>query len=415
MVKTFRYIIGAVAVTAALSLGSCSSDEPAAPDTELHEYTCRMVLTDPEAGRADGVSFVAGDNIYIYFTKDNGTSFRGNAVYQENGEWLLTYSSTAPVQNDNSGTACAAFGPEEAIAESQTYVHSVVLDKALYGTSDAQWSYRNDALELSAHLSPLNIRVRFVSDNKTSVMVKGFQTYDQINLRNMFLGVSEQNFAGSVFAPCLPTEINVDQETSGTAFSSMDYYFSALGNRNYVNAVGDSGEGVCTHPDGSACGASTIMVYNCNEPNWYYTRDLAEIQNIGKGSDLVITVPSQESHEGWKQVPNLIKEGPEVVDLNTVNSSSHYYDLDVTDFSGRAINFGVNKGESYSTLELTMNSVVVFKIGFYNTLSELSYYSVVNTSRYASATLSFYTNSSYNNFNNISFTEFPLYRPRIDK
>lgn len=406
MVKILKHM--AVAGIAALALSSCSSDEPAADITAQTTFTCPMTF---EGGSRAAVQFNVGDSLFVMLRPSGADIVEGIATMQTDGAWLFKYSATTALKNGGNGAAKVAFG-RNAIQPSTSYYKTVDNTKPLYGTDCGMWAYDNNRLELSAHMLPMNIRMKFTSPTEKTIMVKGVQTYNRLNLQHMFLGVSETTTA--LYCPCYPREISVGEQMDGTT-SSGDLYFSAIGNNHYVMGAGINATRLCTHEGGEDCKATTLFLYDTTHPDIYYTRDMKDIEGVDAGSDIVIAVPEPDNHTGWELHDNHIADGPELVS-NSVADSDNYYRWKVSDICGRAINFNLDKQTAYDHTYLVNfyqgKTYSIFRAN--SPAKENNFYSAIVSDRAGVASLGIYVLSSSTYYKNITYSEFPKYPTRID-
>ena len=248
----------------------------------FHTYSMRLnsSVNDFERGTRAGHSWSDGSKLHLQFF-ENENRITGTATYSmEEDTWTVT-------------TTKALVAPESAYCEAYYFVNpaaalstmvSMNLETIIYGDKKGSYNFEeDDAISVTASLSPLTGRIRFVGTPDANYIVSGLSTYTNYN-------VSANSFTSS--ARKLSVAIGED--------GSSDYYYALFENESQlvVNGEGKSA----------------------------YLRTFADYV-LSAGSSGFVTLPSNEDLGAWTlvNVDNLQEITlPEIsnVTMSTIRSKS---------------------------------------------------------------------------------------------
>ena len=250
------------------TLAACTNEEAfILPESAVDAggtITCRMVFDGSVDGygattrAAVGHKWEDGDRLYIRFL-GGGSTVTGCAVYSAGGGWTLNLSATPGIGDDKE---CEVYYFENATYKSNTEV-TLTAHSAVYHCPKGSYGYNGEDLYLSAQLSPMTGRVRFVSDSEQSFLLKGISFYTSFNL-------SKKEFLSSSSMPELLTAQEDVQYSTGYIYG---FY------------TDESTRGIEIHTDTAK-----------------YSRKFP-LSMLQAGMSGYITLPSVDSYDGWEIIP----------------------------------------------------------------------------------------------------------------
>ena len=250
------------------TLAACTNEEAfILPESAVDAggtITCRMVFEGSVDGygattrAAVGHKWEDGDRLYIRFL-GGGSTVTGCAVYSAGGGWTLNLSATPGIGDDKE---CEVYYFENATYKSNTEV-TLTAHSAVYHCPKGSYGYNGEDLYLSAQLSPMTGRVRFVSDSEQSFLLKGISFYTSFNL-------SKKEFLSSSSMPEFLTAQEDVQYSTGYIYG---FY------------TDESTRGIEIHTDTAK-----------------YSRKFP-LSMLQAGMSGYITVPSVDSYDGWEFSP----------------------------------------------------------------------------------------------------------------
>lgn len=240
---------------------SCSQEEvgEAEGDSSVHTYTMRLNTSFKEFGQATRAdySWADGSKLYLQFF-ENGSRITGTATFDlETDAWTVTTSKavTAP-----EGAHCEAYyflNPSVALSS------TVSLDLETVTYADKNGIYileegEEDVVAVTAVLSPLTGRIRFVGVPEKEYTVSGLATYTSYSLgTNTFVESSRK------------LSVSMDDEGSSEYFYALfegdpQLVVGGEGKAAYLRTFGDyvleaGSSGFVTFPSVEALGAWALV------------------------------------------------------------------------------------------------------------------------------------------------------------
>lgn len=280
--KTKSYILSAIAgslMVLAPLCTSCSSDieQLNQEETEMQVdengmYTAKMrfhVSKTPFDGASATRNAENGwednDIVFLTFTRANGETTKGHAVYNASkGEWSVNFELS--LVKDNT-TACKAYYIDgvkavDSILVAQTV--NVLPTMGVYADESATYFYpSNGTLEVTANLKPMTSRIRF-KDNGTTVDTETKYRMSQVKHISAF-----------------------DKEKMTLTEVETPIFFKMKDN-GYTDYI----YGTCAN--------STMRTMRITSPDCNYTTE-CESNMFVVGKSGWMNLPTPVSHNGWKQ------------------------------------------------------------------------------------------------------------------
>lgn len=387
---------------------SCSSDDVCVnePTKQVFEYTLNLYDTNHSRSE-DSHSFTVGDKLYLYFAGD--TEFSAFATYQDDAMWHLELNQA--LEPDDGGSCNVAYTEYgDLISTNNKYYYRLDSKTALYGTQEGKWSYYNGTISVYAHLVPQQLKIQFVSDKETTVMIKGVQPQDYFSVKTY-----DQWSNSDKYRPCYPQTITIGNKRADGKYTSDNYYFLGLG----TSLFGNGGEGYagCQHVYYYSEYFNRWVWKPCTLGDYIYIYDRQDIQHcyrrsipadIGQGASLIINVPTPESYDGWEMIDNQI---------STVENEpeSNYIHTDLTNTCGFSVNFSAKKNfDTSASLSVSTAGTLIFRLIAQNNVwanySAISYSArcdvqIIFSGKYSSDG----SDSPYNYYKDITYSHFPYY------
>ncbi len=177
-----------IAITAALALGSCSSEELSdmEPTNQNGKHTIQMKFVGEVVGFDQQNSSAAkvqtrattssswndGDKIYITFY-NGSTIVPGEATYSSASGWSVSYDGNLA---SGSSLKCEARYFVNATFSSSSLV-SLNSNSEIYEDLNATYAYSNGSLTVTATLSPKTGRIRFTGKSGEKIYTTGITVY----------------------------------------------------------------------------------------------------------------------------------------------------------------------------------------------------------------------------------------------
>ena len=207
--------LGLLCIWMLMGLCACSTDtadamhEEEVPPAIGFTYTMRLngLLSDFNQSARATHSWADGSKLYLQFI-ENGNRIQGSATFNlEEDTW--TVSTTSPLT-----------APDDAYCEvyyftnpSAALTSSVTMDLKTASYADKNGTYileEDDAIAVTASLSPLTGRIRFVGTPKTTYKISGLTTYTNYSASsNTFTAASRQ------------LSVSLDEEGSSSYFYAL--------------------------------------------------------------------------------------------------------------------------------------------------------------------------------------------------
>lgn len=242
---------------------SCSQEEvgEAEGDSSVHTYTMRLNTSFKEFGQATRAdySWADGSKLYLQFF-ENGSRITGTATFDlETDAWTVTTSKTVTAPE---GAHCEAYyflNPSVALSS------TVSLDLETVTYADKNGIYileegegEEDVVAVTAVLSPLTGRIRFVGVPEKEYTVSGLATYTSYSLgTNTFVESSRK------------LSVSMDDEGSSEYFYALfegdpQLVVGGEGKAAYLRTFGDyvleaGSSGFVTFPSVEALGAWALV------------------------------------------------------------------------------------------------------------------------------------------------------------
>lgn len=413
MVKCFEYKFLVLILSICMGLSSCESVEQeleSLPDKKF-DYVIKLTDYVKTRGREDG-TYKTGDKLYFYF-KGNLKS-DAVATYGSDSQWHITLNKE--LQTGDSGNCNVVFAEGGELGSTEYDYYKLDSFTSLYGTEDGQWEYYNGEISVYAHLSPQQVKVQFISENETEIMIKGVQPQDIFSVKSF----SHWTY-NDKYMPCFPQTIKVNNKSSDGKYYSEYYYCLGLGtdfyhtgtNHHYhysdiPNSYG--GYEKITEP----CNLKYIYIYDRANIQKCYRREFPT--DISNGCFLQIKVPTPNSHEGWEMIDNQIK----IID-NTPRGV--YIETGITNNCGFSVNFSVRKpfespvGAFGLTVKVGLHEI----FQMYKMNSTWENYSGISYEDNTQVEITFVgkagdaSDSPYNYYKDISYSHFPYYSEFIEE
>lgn len=290
----------------AVSFSSCESDsvlpEVDKPEIPSELHTCKLILNvtrteyDDATGTRAAYSWTNGDKIYLTFKVDSGTTY-GDAIYTD-GTWSVNYYGAL---SEGKATQCSAVYFEGAEFESSSVV-KLSAGTGIYEDTNGSYIFNNGTLSVTADLTPKVGRIRFAGTDDEEISVYGISHYTSYDCSN-------GKFSSSLGA--IPSKV-----VSG--YTPYLYGFFSDNEHPRLNMI--------TSTSG-------------------YTRGLSNTI-FQKGQSGYMTIPTEESHNGWQNSLIFEVNGVEFTMIPVVREEGNYF-LAETETTNELYGCIMNKTSSY--------------------------------------------------------------------
>ena len=375
------------------------------PSNDEREYILAFnEISDSRAGSQK--IFAEGDKLYFYFNGE--IKAEATAIFGEDSQWHITLSKE--LKAGDSGECNVAFTEGGELIPTEYDYFRTNSNTALYGTQDGHWEYSNGTISVFAHLYPLQVKLKFVSDTETDIMIKGIQPEDYFSVKQF----SHWTY-NDKYRPCFPQSIKINKKNADGKYVSDDYYCVGIGTDLYRESVNTTDPG-CSHYHYSnseyitdLCSLKKVFIYDRNNIDKCYNRKFPS--DITAGSSLIIKIPTPTSHDGWEMINNQIQ-------TITGERSGVYIFTGLTNNCGFSVNFSVKKNfGTTDDLNIYVGSQYIFRMIKPN--NKWENFSATSFNERTDSQIVFVgksgdaNDSPFNYFSDITYSHFPFYNNEL--
>lgn len=388
-------------------LSACDSTEIDFETSTNNRHEYLLNFSDTSISRSElQKDFSKGDKLYFYF---NGViTSEATAIFGDDSKWHITLNKE--LKEGDSGICNVVYTEGEGLIPTEYNYYTINPGTALYGSQDGHWEYSNGAISVFAHLYPLQVKLKFVADSETDIMIKGIQPEDYFSVK-LFSHWSYND----KYRPCYPQSIKINKEETDGKYVSDDYFCIGIGTGFYRSSQYIVNPG-CSHYHYSnsdyitdPCSLDQVYIYDRNNISKCYRRTFP--LDIAAGSSLIIKVPTPAAHEGWEMIDNQIQ-------TITGERRGVYIETGITNTCGYSVNFSVKKDFSTNDdLDVRVGFDHIFRMikpnNTWENFSAISFNErtdceIVFVGKGGDANV-----SPFNYFSDITYSHFPFYKNEL--